>query len=288
MAGVIRSVEKKDDQTRSISLDELKRIDLEVFQVFHDFCVAHNLRYYLAGGSLIGAIRHKGFIPWDDDIDILMPRPDCLKLIELSNNGMLDSYRKLDCVEIDTDCSSNIIRIYDNRTKVVFENYRIQLKVGCWIDIFPMDGLPKNAFKRKLHFNIVRGFLVMYYACITKFGIERRSKLKTVLQYGMLPVLPLIRAVGHKRLLRWLNKLVRRYDFEDCEYVAVVMGSGKEHEMLKRKDMEPATTVEFEGQQFYTMANYETYLRNMYGDYMTPPPEDKRVSRHEIKAYWID
>lgn len=273
-------------EKRLMTLKELQQVETEMLQAFHDFCEEHGLRYYLGGGTALGAIRHNGFIPWDDDIDVNMPRPDYMKFLELCKNGWLDTIHKIDSRFVDPDCPSSITRIYDSRTEVNFDNFRIPYKIGCWIDIFCIDGLESDKKKQIRHFKQMRIALDLFICCLTKFGGKRRSKLVTVLQYGLVPVLPLIRLVGYKKYLDIMEKIAMRFPYETSEYVGVLEGRAEEKEAMKKSDMEPAKLVDFDGHKFYISANYDEYLKNLYGDYMKLPPEEDRVSRHEINIYW--
>ena len=269
-----------------MTLEELQKLEFEILKVFHHFCEEHSLRYYLCGGTLIGAVRHKGFIPWDDDIDVMMPRPDYMKLLDLVHDGQLDEYRKLDCLYLNENALSSILRIYDNRTELTFTNYRIEKKFGCWIDIFPLDGLSDSAAERKKQFRKSRIAQDLTLCNDTKFGGKRRSRMVQIFQYGLLPILPFVYMVGHEKLVRWTDRISRKYAYETAKYVGVVVGRAKEKEAMLKERMEPAVFVDFWGEKFYAMANYDEYLTNLYGDYMTPPPEEGRVSRHEIAIYW--
>lgn len=273
-------------QGKSLTLKELQQVELSILKTFHNFCEKHNLRYYLGGGTLIGAIRHKGFIPWDDDIDVMMPRPDYMKFIKLVDNGMLTEHYKVDCCYFNPNALSSSVRIFDTRTELEFENFRIPFKLGCWIDVFPIDGLHPCEKKRKRQFKKLRFVKDMYLCSITKFGGKRRSKLVTVLQYGLLPALPFIRLIKNHQYTAWLDKISRKYDYDTSEYVGVVEGRAVEKEAMKKAHLEPAFLVDFEGEKFYSMANYDEYLTNLYGDYMQLPPESQRVSRHEIDVRW--
>ncbi len=269
-----------------MTLEELQQLEFEILKVFHTICEKHHLRYYLGGGTLIGAIRHQGFIPWDDDIDVMMPRPDYMKLLSLYQNGWLDQYRRLDEIHINANALSAVLRIYDTRTKLRFTNYRIKKKFGCWMDVFPIDGLHDCAFARKIHFKKARILRDLIIINDTKIGSKRRSRLLDVLQYGLAPVLPIVYLVGHQRLIRSMDRLARKYDYDKAVYVGVLEGRAAEKEAMKKADLEPAIRVDFCGEQFYAMANYDEYLTNLYGDYMCLPPVEERVSRHEIAIYW--
>lgn len=269
-----------------MELKELQSIELEILKAFHNFCEQHHLKYYLAGGTLLGAIRHKGFIPWDDDIDVCMPRPDYMRFQHLVQSGTLDEHRKVICRNFDPNLHSYIIQIYDQRTEIVFDNYRVPHKMGCWLDIFPIDGVETDLRARKRHFKMMRLLLDLHICCITKFGGKRRNSLITVLQFFTLPFLPFIRLAGDNFYLNQIDHLSQKCDYSASEYVGCVAGRAGEKETMKKVRMEPAVLVDFEGSQFYAMANYDEYLTNLYGDYMTPPPKANQISRHTLQAYW--
>ena len=268
---------------KPLSLKELQQIELEILKVFHDFCSKNDLKYFLAGGTLIGAIRHKGFIPWDDDIDIMMPRTDYNKFLALVKDGKLDEYRNIDNLHIRKNALTAILRIYDNRTDLTFSNYRIKKTFGCWIDIFPLDGLSDSTVKRKFQFKIARILKDLIVINDTKFGGKRRNKLASILQYLLLPVLPIVYSIGHERLIKWMDKWATKYSYDKAKYVGVIEGRAGIKEVMLKEDMKPVL-VNFEDAEFYAMSNYDEYLTNLYGDYMTPPKNP--ISRHQIDVFW--
>ena len=271
---------------KPLSLEELQNLEFEILKSFKDFCDKNNLRYYLCGGTLIGAIRHKGFIPWDDDIDVMMPRPDYERFLFLNKDGMLGQYMKLDNMNLNDRAISSILRIYDIRTNLNFMHLIFKKNFGCWIDIFPLDGLSDSKFFRLLHCRYARLIQDLLIANDTKFGVKRRTKLYTILQFGLLPFLPIIRIIGRERWIYKIDKLSKKYDYKKSKYVGVIEGRAAEKEAMLKEKMEPAIIVDFNGEKFTAMANYDEYLTNLYGNYMVPPNDTEKKSRHIIKVYW--
>ena len=270
-----------------IGLNELQSIELNILVAFHNFCQQNGLRYYLAGGTALGAIRHHGFIPWDDDIDVIMPRPDYMKLLKLARQKQIfgeDYIASNFYLDNDLPVQATTTRIFDSRTEVTFDNFRISFQIGCWIDIFAIDGLPSSRFYRNLRFRTVRILLDLLYCDVTKFGGKRRSTLISILQYFLAPVVGIARLIGYRRIINAIEKICLKSAYENSEWVGVLGGRAAEKEAMKKINLEPAVLVDFEGNKFQIMANYHEYLTNLYGDYMTPPKE--KVSRHLIQAYW--
>lgn len=277
-------------ERKPMTREESKAVSIGILKAFHQFCVKNDLKYYLCNGTLLGAIRHKGFIPWDDDIDVMMPRPDYMKFLELVKAGnTIGPYYDVDSPYIDSGSIGTIMsRIFDTRTELTFTNVRFPVDLGCWIDVFPLDGRPASPALRKLQVLEYRVVSDLYICWLTKMGGERRSKIVTVMQYALLPLLPFIRMIGGKRYRAWLWRIVERYGYEESDYVGAMQGFAEERETIVKSHMEPAVLVEFGGGYFYTMANYDEYLTNLYGDYMTPPPEGERRTRHFFEVYKKD
>lgn len=271
---------------RLMSLQELQKCEFDILVDFQSFCDENNLRYYLGGGTLIGAIRHKGFIPWDDDIDIMMPRPDYDRFLALNPTGKLNDRINIDSMIFNDSALSAVTRLYDIRTEITFTRSRSNQKFGCWIDIFPIDGLEDSEKRRYIHFKKARIIMDLQILSGTKMGTKRRNKVATVLQYFLIPILPFVHSISQARWNKMMDKLARKCSYETAKYVGVLEGRAGEKEAMLKDRMEPAVYVDFWGRKFTAMANYDEYLTNLYGDYMTPPSVNDRVSRHEIKIYW--
>lgn len=266
---------------RAISLDELKQIELSILKEFAAFCTEHDLTYFLAGGTLLGAVRHQGFIPWDDDIDVLMPRPDYIRFHELTE-GKLNSYtvRSIyNCPELHT---RPFIRIVDDRYMTKLQTPPFFMPP--WIDVFPMDGLPDNMDESEKHFKrakrwkwlVARSWIPMQYTTENKLKVI----LKKVLYWPL-------RLIGHNFFLRKLEQFGMRYSYEQCKYVACVVagGHGKRERVLKSSFCKPVL-LRFEDAMFMGPSGYHDYLKNLYKNYMSIPGENNRQI-HLLKAWEV-
>lgn len=258
-----------------ISLDDQKQIELDILKYIDLFCRKHSLQYMLTAGTLLGAVRHKGFIPWDDDIDLMMPRNDYEKLFMLFNkeasgtNYRLISYR-------DKSSIYPFFKIVATNTVVIEDFVDPQYKTGVWIDIFPIDGVnnkriydyaKKAAFKHNVAASNAAN-------ATTNFRRIFKQFLKV-----------LLRASDPYKIASDLDRAASKTPIEPGNNIAIVVwGYGPQEEMpyefLESKEFE------FEGNSFYGPVLYESYLTQIYGDYMVLPPKDERVP-HYVKAYLL-
>lgn len=275
---------------QKMTLKEIQKVELETLIAFHNFCEKYNLQYYLCGGTLIGAVRDQRFIPWDDDIDTMMPRPDYMRLIKIAKDGMIDQYHKICTYDLDEGIPivPYVIRIVDIRTEIVFHNMRVPYYTGCFIDVFAIDGVPSSKILRKMLFKGKQVLVDLFFCCVTKMGTKRRNGFVTIMQYFLLPFLPIIRLPGYKTYQFLINKCGQKFPFDICDFIAVVPGRGEERETMRREDLWPYKLVEFEGHQFYAMGNYLKYLSNMYNNFMELPPKNDRLPHHYFDAFWIN
>ena len=263
-----------------ISNCELKNIELSLLKQIHSFCVDNNLRYFLCGGTLLGAIRHKGFIPWDDDIDIQMPRPDYDYLIKnfVSNEDicLLSPGRK--------DYYYNFTKAVNPKTIVVENNYKPISGCGVFIDIFPLDGMPDDEINRKKHFERLDSIRNR----INSFGLQK-PKLRFNLFMFCKQCFNYIYAIK-KDVNVYQNEYVniaKQYDYEKSRYVYLSGGAYHYKEIYEKTIYNGKTLVEFEGEHFFAPVQWDRYLTETYGDYMQLPPADRQVSNHSFNAYYI-
>ncbi len=273
-------LENIHSKKEKITLEELKQIELNMLKAFDAFCRENDLRYFLAGGTLLGAVRHQGFIPWDDDIDVLMPRPDYIKFLEMTKGKPLHGYTVRSIQTHPEVHTRPFIRIVDDRYMTSLSTAPFYMPP--WIDIFPMDGLPDGmdtckkyfADAKKLKWIIARSWQPMKYTTKNKL----KAAVKTVLYTPL-------RLVGHNHYLRKLEAFGMQYDFETSEYVGCVVAGGHGvRERVKRDVFCRPVLMRFEDAMFIGPAGYHQYLSQLYGEnYMQIP---KKIQQTHLKEAW--
>lgn len=268
-----------------LCLEDLKMVEVGILKAFDAYCKKHELTYWLGYGTLLGAVRHKGFIPWDDDIDLLMPYGDYRKMIDLANSGQVmgDHYR-IATPEIEGSPSFHCPfgKIYDTRTCVrqdeVLDN--LAASEGVWVDIFPLVGLPENASEAR---NLQEHFYRLYAksrlaSCHFRKG---NSFLGTV---GRVVSLFPARLKGCRFYLDAIDSASRKApSFHKAESVIAPVEPSR---VFNRDNFKDTVYLEFEGGTFPVPAGWDALLTEGYGDYMQLPPQEKRVSNHSFKAVW--
>lgn len=264
---------------RKLSLEEIKMIEVNILDHISDICKKNNLKYFLAYGTLIGAIRHKGFIPWDDDVDIVMQREDYEKLLEILKTQR--GVSKYDClIPMEGDYLYEFAKVIDTST-IVQEKSTIPSRCGVWVDIFPLDGLKKED---KLSHILLLLLNRCRAASVNKSFPHKTNGFAVPLEYIFWKF---CRLIGYKFFLKRSIRLSKKYKYDDCEYVGFASSYPAHNKYMLKKWFEKTVEVPFEGNLFNAPVGFDEYLRTQYGDYMQLPPEDKRVSHH-MQAFIIE
>lgn len=235
---------------------------------FHQICVENNINYYMLGGTMLGAVRHKGFIPWDDDMDFGIPREDYERFISISNQ-VLPSYYELKFYKNANNSPIHYAKFIDNRTTLIEEEYTDYVE-GLYIDIFPLDGAGNGTFSDKLRMKRI-------------IWLERlvKNKCSTMEKSGIRKI---FKAYAKMRKLDNLHssieKLITAKKLENSALIANYLGAWFEKEIMPKEIMGIPKLYKFEDAEFYGSEDADSYLKNLYGDYMQLPPKDKQVFRH--------
>lgn len=265
---------------RRIGNEELKKIQLDILVDVDKYCVNNNISYSLAYGTLIGAVRHKGYIPWDDDIDIIMPRTDYERFVR-EFNGVYDNLKVVSPYTNKKYYApyANII----NTETVLFESVEHGIEIGVKIDVFPIDNVPNTKDEQRNLFNDVRR-LTRYINIMSSKGKGVGNGIKSRLYYFFVSLF--MPCVSYPRKL---NDIALESNDKNAgsDYVNnIVWCAAKEKGCFKKQDMDKFVEVEFEGHHFKAIVGYDDFLTAHYGNYMQLPPEEKRVTHHTFEAYW--
>ncbi len=260
---------------KPITLDELHSILLDIAKEFHRICVEHNIPYYMLGGTMLGAVRHKGFIPWDDDMDFGVPREHFEQLKRVLEEELPSHYRVLTMDNSDA-LVENFIKIEDRRT-VVYEKYKenVQDKFGVNIDVFPIDecNYRKGLFSKNYWISIlvkVQIFRFLY--------AKNMPLIKKMIAYTIKGSLFFLK---ERSIINFIEKyLVTKGDCYNNYY-----GAWGSREIVPNSFFGKGKLYDFEDYQFYGLDNSSAYLTNLYGDYMKLPPKEKQRS-HLMGVFW--
>lgn len=255
---------------KELTLNDIKKIELGILDYVVELCETHNLRYYLAYGTLIGAIRHHGFIPWDDDIDIIMPRPDYEKLLDISESNPNEKYQFLS--SRNKSYLYGFSKVVDKKTRIEDEDVESIPGLGVWLDIFPYDGMTsKSSFNNKFCFILNK---LRAAAIYTKCPKEKGANYL---------IWKLCRLIGYRPFLKLYEHFCKLVPYDTAKYVGLISDKKDYHSVNL---FGSSIKVEFEGKEYDAPIGYDQILKNYYGNYMQLPPEEQRVSHH-IKAVLI-
>lgn len=265
-----------------ITLREIQITEVNILKWIDEICRKNNIKYFLYAGTLIGAARHQGFIPWDDDIDIGMLREDYDKFIELMRNNNYERY-KIVTPEITTEYLYPFAKIVDTKTRLIEKKIDCGIDMGLYIDIFPLDDVPEDIkMRRKLIKKHSRYESLLMYAMSRNHG---GKGLKMLLR----PFLDVyIKIVGKEHLRNKIIKLMSKQKHTNSKMVGVIALSCQEFDMGLKKWFSETTEMKFEGEYFMVPVGWKEYLTKRYGDFMTLPPEDQRVSDHDLDVDWVE
>lgn len=267
---------------RKIDVEELKQTQLEILDVVAKFCEDNQINYWIDCGTLLGAIRHKGFIPWDDDIDVGMLRPDYDKFMKLFNEK--NTRYKFHCIENDPKFFASHGQVWDTNT-VFYQSGRKYIKIAINIDIFVYDNAPdddnllQDMFDKRDFYQKLRLMRIYHYPI---FAPAEGSLLRRLCVYAFRM---LLRISPRYYFVRKAIENSKRYISQNTARVGDFSVCCEMRMVCDKKVFNDFIDVEFEGRKYKAPVGYDEWLRVMYGDYMQLPPVEERVSHHTFIAY---
>lgn len=268
---------------RTIDLEEMQQIELQLLLELDKVCKKHGLRYYIDGGTLLGAMCYEGFIPWDDDIDLKMPRPDYEKLLTLQDD--FPAYIRLDAPS-EAHCEYTMLKLIDDRTVLIEEMNGGEKSTGVYLDVFPMDGHPADDGVAARHYAKLQRLNSLFHQSLTHFSNMKRSDS------------PLSRIKGRLydavyspwKLYGKLTRLAKTYAYDGARRVGLLVEGDPVRERFEAEWLEPNFTLEFEGHAVSAPSGYKTHMEIFYGPHVTKPECHHNLPRwpsaHHHKVYW--
>lgn len=249
---------------------------LDMLKWFHEYCRKHRITYYAAGGTMIGAARHHGFIPWDDDIDVVVPREDYKRLISQFISPA-DGYYLETPYSGSDDYLYSYAKLYDTET-VMTEKTRHACKRGVYMDVFPLDGIGNSIEEAEHNFQRVdkKNMFLMMRTCAVR---KERSWYKN-LSIILARIIPDF-AVNDKELSMDVDRLASEINRNNSVYVANLMGTYRSREITMREYYGTPALYQFEDTFIFGPEKYDEYLTHIYKNWRELPPEDERITAHD-------
>lgn len=264
-------------------MTELQTKLLSMLGWYHNFCVEHDLRYYAIGGTALGAVRHGGFIPWDDDIDVGMPRADYIRFQKLSVdiNGKTPYFAEFPSLK--KDFVYQFGKLYDTRTTLV-ESTRYKTKRGIYLDIFPLDGMGNSQEKAVQRIHKIDWLTAIYSTrvCALRRGRKWYKNAAIILSRAVPNAL-----CDYRKIVKEIDYLGQEEDFDGSEFVTNIAGDNG-RKIMRRELFGIPKLWSFEDISIFLPEKVEEYLRSLYGQWELPPPESERISHHDYLYMNLD
>lgn len=262
-------------------LKKIQNVQLEILEAFIQVCEKYDLTYFMLGGTGIGVVRHQGFIPWDDDIDVAMPREDYNRFLEVVDQEIGDKYRILTPL-VDKNYACNVTHLQKKGTRFVpYVSRKMKCELCIDIDIFPLDHMPDDPKKRRSQLKKTWILNKMIFLCGTPAPIIPLKGIKKWVASVICGVTHYVLKIFHvspRFLYKCLVKEATKYNNEPTKYINAFEVTMSHQAYISEKELYPLKKMPFEHLMVNMPNDYDTYLRRLFGDYMQVPPPEKRVN----------
>lgn len=265
---------------RQITLREHQLITLDILKYFDQICAEHQIKYSLGGGTLIGAVRHQGFIPWDDDIDVYMCRDEYARFVQVWSAQQHTRYILSPAEDIHSAIPGEMSKIFDNKTQIVDTKGRVS---GIFIDIFIWDGVPHQPDIIYQVMKKHRRVKLRFSSCRKRWYRAKENSLAHTLFSKLSHYL-------FNKMMANLKAFQDKYPIEKTDYIGLVLSDygGWQKSYMPKAYFNDVVYLDFEGYKLPVMNGYHEHLTMYYGDYMTLPPLEQQKPHHTLEAYILE
>ncbi len=268
---------------KKIEIEEMRQRLIAMTQYLDKLCDDNGLTLFMSGGTLLGAVRHKGFIPWDDDIDMYLSRPDYDRLIEIFRQSGNDGRFKLLSHELDNKYLYPFAKLIDTDTLLIEAGGDAGTEMGLFVDIFPIDGLGNSIDEARRQMKKTNKYTTLNLALLVK---PWRKNVSFAKNFAIACLRLLAKIYGADRIHRKLYAQARSLSYDKSEYVGEFIDEiGDKRIMLKSEMYDGYVMMDFGDAKFKAPKNWDKWLTQFYGDYMQLPPVEQRVLTHGYQLY---
>lgn len=264
-----------------IETNKIREIQLDILDHFSNFCNLNGIGYFLSNGSMLGAVKYNGYIPWDDDIDICMLRNDYERLIMLYKEKNINPRYRLFSIETEKNYLFPFAKLSDSFTVLKENNIDNGVELGVNIDIFPLDGYG-NTQKE----------VFLLYKRIEKLRkklnwakLEKYNSTNIIKKFGIMVISKYYKRIGARKIVEEIHKIASQQSYSDLYIGNVVWGFYKDGEAHLKDVFMKSIKIEFEGKEHPIPIGFDSYLKKLYGNYRLDPPLEKQVTHHNYVAY---
>lgn len=277
-------VKEEKNYGKAITDAEAKRLLLQMAEYINRLCEENGMTLFMSGGTLIGAVRHKGFIPWDDDIDLYLSRPDYDKFQEIFLSSGNSGRYKLLTHEIEKSYLYPFAKLIDTNTVLVEKGGYSGTQMGLFIDIFPIDGLGNTVKEATRRMRKINKYVTLNLSLLVEPWRKNVSFFKNL---GIAVLNKIARLYGAEKLHKKLYAIARSVTYEESALVGEIIDEVQKKRIMNKEQVFGGSVImDFEDIKLKAPIGYDRFLTQFYGDYMKLPPEEKRVAVHGYDLYY--